>query len=164
MGSKLIVSALAILTISGCSIFQANPREVEIITKPVQIEIVQPTLPRAIDLKEPKWYVVSDRVIPNPCLRPADGEPRDCTLGRENDWPEGYTYFDRFQDDIKKLHNGDIVFVAMTVDDYELMSYNMQELKRYINQLGEVIVYYRNVTIGDKEGAGVELRVENENE
>jgi len=164
MGSKLIASVLVALTISGCSIFQAKPREVEIVTVPVKIDIAQPTLPRPINLKEPKWYVVSDRVIPNPCRRPAENEPRDCDLGKENDWPEGYTYFDRFQDDIKKLHNGDIVFVAMTVDDYELMSYNMQEVKRYINQLGEVIVYYRNVTIGDQEGAGVELRVENENE
>ena len=45
------------------------------------------------------------------------------------------------------MHGGDTVFVAMTVSDYELMSYNTQEIKRYINQLGEVIVYYRNVTI-----------------
>lgn len=153
MGSKLIVSALALLMISGCSIL--GQRQVEVVTAPVQIDITQPRLPRAIDLKEPEWYVVSDRVIPNPCKRPAPEEPRDCDLGKENNWPEGYTYFDQFVDKIKKMHNGDLVFVAMTVDDYELMSYNMQELKRYINQLGEVIVYYRNVTINDKEAAAV---------
>ena len=28
----------------------------------------------------------------------------------------------------------------------------MQELKRYINQLGEVIIYYRNVTINGEDG------------
>ena len=39
-----------------------------------------------------------------------------------------------------------IVFVAMSIPDYELMSYNMQELKRYINELKEVVVYYRKVT------------------
>lgn len=39
------------------------------------------------------------------------------------------------------------MFVAMSVADYELMAYNTQEIKRYINQLGEVIVYYRDVTI-----------------
>jgi hypothetical protein len=27
------------------------------------------------------------------------------------------------------------------------MAYNMQELKRYINELKEVVVYYRKVTI-----------------
>ena len=48
----------------------------------------------------------------------------------------------------------------MTIADYELMSYNTQEIKRYINQLGEVIVYYRNVTINDEDAAAVEIKVE----
>jgi hypothetical protein len=40
----------------------------------------------------------------------------------------------------------------MSVQDYELMAYNMQELKRYIKELKEVVVYYRTVTTkqGDK--------------
>ena len=42
---------------------------------------------------------------------------------------------------------GQVVFVAMSVPDYELMAYNMQELKRYINELKEVVVYYRKVTV-----------------
>ena len=81
MGSKLIVSALALLMISGCSIL--GQRQVEVVTAPVEIDITQPRLPRAIDLKEPEWYVVSDRVIPNPCKRPAPEEPRDCELGKD---------------------------------------------------------------------------------
>lgn len=193
MRLKQIASVLALLTISGCSLLQQSPREVEIITKPVKIDIVQPTMPRPIDLKEPKWYVVSDSRIVNPCAkefynpkqyddkgqekykRPKMDHPdgllndkgkiiRVCKLGKENpDWPEDYTYLDRFIEDIKKKHGGDIVFFAMTVDDYELMSYNTQEIKRYINQLGEVIVYYRNVTIDDKEAGAVEIKVENNN-
>jgi len=193
MRLKQIVSVLALLTISGCSLLQQSPREVEIITKPVKIDIVQPTMPRPIDLKEPKWYVVSDSRIINPCAkefynpkqyddkgnekykRPKIDHPdgllndkgkiiRVCKLGKENpDWPEDYTYLDRFIDDIKKKHGGDIVFFAMTVDDYELMSYNTQEIKRYINQLGEVIVYYRNVTIDDEKAGAVEIKVENDN-
>jgi len=53
---------------------------------------------------------------------------------------------DKFEADIKKKHGGDLVFVAMTVADYELMAYNTQEIKRYISQLGEVVIYYREVT------------------
>ncbi len=83
-------------------------------------------------------------------------------MGKEDLYPDGYTYFDKFIDDIKKKHGGDIVFVALTVDDYEIMSYNTQEIKRYINQLGAVIVYYRNVTINDKEAGAVEIKVEQE--
>jgi len=128
MQLKKSVIALAILTLSGCSLLQVPAREVEIISKPIQIDIVQPTMPRPLNLKEPKWYVVSDRKIPK----------------------EDRTYMDKFEEDIKKKHGGDLVFVAMTVADYELMAYNTQEIKRYISQLGEVIVYYREVTTPKK--------------
>ena len=135
MRLKTSVSLLAILTLSGCSLLQMPPREVEIISKPVQIDIVQPTMPRPLNLKEPKWYVVSDRKIPK----------------------EERTYMDKFEEDIKKKHGGDLVFVAMTVADYELMAYNTQEIKRYISQLGEVIVYYREVTTNEKEKSSSEV-------
>ena len=46
-------------------------------------------------------------------------------------------------------NGGQIVFVAMSIADYELMAYNMQEIKRYINQQKEIIVYYRK--LGKKE-------------
>ena len=135
MQLKKSVIALAILTLSGCSLLQVPAREVEIISKPVQIDIVQPVMPRPLNLKEPKWYVVSDRKIPK----------------------EDRTYMDKFEEDIKKKHGGDLVFVAMTVADYELMAYNTQEIKRYISQLGEVIVYYREVTTNEKEESSSEV-------
>ena len=53
--------------------------------------------------------------------------------------------FDEFVEEMKK-QNGTVVFLAMSVPDYELMSYNMQELKRYISELKEVVVYYRTIT------------------
>ena len=46
---------------------------------------------------------------------------------------------------------GQVVFFAMSVPDYELMAYNMQELKRYIREVQEVVVYYRKVTTDDTE-------------
>ena len=46
---------------------------------------------------------------------------------------------------------GSVVFFAMSVPDYELMAYNMQELKRYIKELKEVVVYYRTVTTNQGE-------------
>ena len=42
--------------------------------------------------------------------------------------------------------SGSVVFLAMSVSDYELMAYNTQELKRYISELQEVVVYYKKVT------------------
>tara|TARA_A100000172_G_scaffold28196_1_gene16609 strand:+ start:365 stop:598 length:234 start_codon:yes stop_codon:yes gene_type:complete len=41
---------------------------------------------------------------------------------------------------------GELVFLAMTIPDYEIMAYNMQEIKRYITELKDVVVYYRKVT------------------
>ena len=142
---------ISTLTISGCSLIPN--KKVEIVSKPLEIDIIQPTMPRNIDLKEPKFYVVSEARIANPCIKNEEGK-RDCSLGKENpDWPEGYTYLDRFLDDMKKMNSGDVVFVAMSIGDYELMSYNMQELRRYIREVQEVVVYYRNVTIKNPDGS-----------
>tara|TARA_B100001939_G_scaffold327583_1_gene322094 strand:+ start:478 stop:945 length:468 start_codon:yes stop_codon:yes gene_type:complete len=149
-----------IVLISGCSIL--GPKEIEVVSKPVQLEIIQPTLPREVSLNTPRWYVVSEARIANPCKKP-EGEtkrPKACDLeDRENpDWPVGYTYLDRFLDEMKAQNNGDVVFVATTIGDYKQMTVNNQEIRRYIRELGEVVVYYRNVTMpnGDK-AVGVEI-------
>ena len=99
----------------SCSLIPSK-QQVEVISKPIERTIVQPIMPREIDLKDPYWYVVSDKNI------------------------------EEFLTQIEK-DQGQVVFVAMSVPDYELMAYNMQELKRYINELKEVVVYYRRVTV-----------------
>ena len=76
-------------------------------------------------------------------------------MPREIDLKEPYWYvvsgknLDEFLATVEK-DQGNVVFFAMSVPDYELMAYNMQELKRYINELQEVVVYYRTVTITKK--------------
>ena len=118
---KTILLISTLLLISGCASFGSKePTPVEIRTVEVPTPITHPTLPRPIDLKDPQWFVVSDSNI------------------------------DTFLEDIKKRNNGQVVFVAMTVKDYELMAYNMQEIRRYINQTKEVILYYRTLD-GEKE-------------
>ena len=109
---------------------------------------MQPTLPRPVELTAPKWYVVSETRITNPCVKVDDKRPQSCAPeDRENpDWPEGYTYMDRFLDEMKEQNNGEILFVATTIGDYKVMAEDMQELKRYIKQMGEVVIYYREVT------------------
>jgi hypothetical protein len=100
---------------TGCSLLPQSSQEVQIVTKPVERKIVQPILPRAIDLKEPNWYVVSSENL------------------------------EEFLQRLEK-EQGEVVFFAMSVPDYELMAYNMQEIKRYIREIKEVVVYYRKVT------------------
>ncbi len=176
MTAKLLASSILLTLLSGCSILGLGTKEVEIVTKPVKIEIIQPTLPRPINLENPKWYVVSEAVIANPCKAIPTGEnnddgtpktrrPKDCTLEEleHPEWPVGYTYLDKFLDEMKKLNNGDVVFVAMTIGDYQMMSTNVQEIRRYIRELGEVIVYYRNVTIDGEPAAGLAVEKSNNN-
>lgn len=168
-----LISTILILTISGCSLLPT--KKVEVISKPIQIDIMQPDLPRPVELTAPQWWVVSEAVITNPCKATIPFEPKKfddegnekfkrpktCDLSeRDNpDWPVGYTYLDRFLDEIKKQNNGDIVFVATTVGDYKVMAEDMQELKRYIKQLGEVVIYYRDVTMPNGEkGVGVGIQ------
>jgi len=149
-------------------------KQVEIVSKPIQIDIMQPDLPRPVNLTAPQWYVVSEARIVNPCKRSLSFEPKRfdengveqlkrpkaCDLSeRENpDWPEGYTYLDKFLDEMKELNNGEVVFVATSIGDYKVMAEDMQELKRYIKQLGEVVIYYRDVTMPNGEkGVGVQV-------
>ena len=104
------------MMVSSCSLLGGKTKQIEIMAKPIERTIVQPIMPREIDLKEPMWYAVTEANI------------------------------DGFLIDIKEEH-GEIVFLAMSVPDYEIMAYNMQELKRYITELKEVVVYYRKVTM-----------------
>ena len=162
-----------LIAISGCSLIPE--RNIQIESKPIQIDIMQPDLPRPVNLTAPKWFVVSEAKIVNPCRATIPFEPKKfndegveqfkrpktCELDeRENpDWPVGYTYFDQFVDEMKRVNNGEILFVATTIGDYKVMAEDMQELKRYINQLGEVVIYYRNVTMPNGEkGLGVAVK------
>ena len=112
--SKKLVGLLTLsMMASSCSLL--TPKQIEVTAKPMDRIITQPVLPRQIDLKEPMWYVVSEKNI------------------------------EEFHARLTKEH-GSIVFVAMSIPDYELMSYNMQELKRYLTELKEVVVYYEKVT------------------
>ena len=160
-----ILPAILILIISGCSSF-GGTKPITVSSKPVDIKIIQPAMPRGIDLEDIKWHVVSTAPIANPCVKDNEtgkrvkNEDGSCKYGKENpDWPEGYSYLDRFLDENKERNNGDIVFMAISVGDYEIMSGNMQELRRYIREVQEVIVYYRNVTINDKPAVGAQVKV-----
>ena len=112
---------MTLMMVSNCSLLPT--KQIEISAKPIERTIIQPVLPREIDLKEPYWYVVSEKNL------------------------------DEFLARVEK-DQGQVVFFAMSVPDYELMAYNMQELKRYVRELKEVVIYYRKVTEngGDKSG------------
>ena len=164
MIQKNFISLLFLtIVISGCSLIPA--KQIEISSKPIQIDIMQPDLPRPVNLTAPEWWVISEAKITNPCVKIVNEEgkevrPKTCAKEyTENpDWPEGYTYLDRFLDEMKEQNNGEVLFVATTIGDYKVMAEDMQELRRYIKQMGEVIIYYRNVTIKGEPGVGAAVK------
>ena len=104
----------------ACSCSLLPTREIQVSAKPIERKIVQPIMPREIDLKQVRWLTIT---------------------------PENFEK----QFAIIKEQEGELVFLAMTVPDYETMAYNMQEIKRYITELKDVVVYYRKVTVIQKE-------------
>ena len=99
----------------ACSCSLLPTKKIEVTAKPMDRTIVQPVMPREIDLKEVRWLTIT---------------------------PENYE--EQFA--VIEDQEGELVFLAMTVPDYEVMAYNMQELTRYITELKDVVVYYRKVT------------------
>lgn len=106
---------LLIVLMMACSCSLLPTKNIEVQTKPIDRKIIQPIMPREIDLREVKWLTIT---------------------------PENFE--EQFA--IIEEQEGELVFLAMTIPDYELMAYNMQEIKRYITELKDVVVYYRTVT------------------
>jgi hypothetical protein len=51
---------------------------------------------------------------------------------------------DNYEEFIQEFRakNGEVVYIAISVKDYENLSLNIAELRRYIEQQKQVIVYY----------------------
>ena len=90
--------------------------EVLIKTKPIEIEIAQPERPKEIKLERPEWCVVNSSNL------------------------------QEFLEKVRKIQSDEPVFFAFTPQDYEKMSYNLQEIRRYVLQQNEIIVYYEKMT------------------
>ena len=46
----------------------------------------------------------------------------------------------------QRCKDNTFVIFGMTPQDYENMAFNLQELRRYIRQQKEIIIYYRDAT------------------
>ena len=50
---------------------------------------------------------------------------------------------DEFLAEFKQRH-GEVAFVALSMQDYENLALNIAELRRYLNQQTQIIVYYED--------------------
>ena len=116
---------ISFLLLGGCSLIQPQPLPapepiIKTVTEYKTLEIYQPPLPKAIDLQDVEFFVVTEK------------------------------NFDEQIKKLEKMQDGTYVLFGMTPQDYENMAYNLQELRRYIRQQKEIIIYYRQATQDDE--------------
>ena len=72
---------------------------------------------------------------------PAVARPKPVNLSNVKIYVVTAETFDAFLKEFTEK-NGDLVYIAISVEDYENLSNNIAELRRYLNQQKEIIVYY----------------------
>ena len=114
MEHRIYLILLSLLPLFLLSSCSLLPKEKEIIVQTVEVEKQIPLQlqPKPLQFNSVYWHVVTE----------------------EN--------FDDFMEKFKKENGEAWVFYAISVRSYESMAFNMAELKRYIEQQKQVIVYY----------------------
>ena len=128
-GMTLSLLLATTLLISGCSSFYKPEKQIVTVTKLVERQIPTVPHPKQVRMNDVKIYVVSPE---------------------EN--------FEEFKKDFE-AKNGADSYIAISVKDYENLSKNFAELRRYIEQQKQIILYYeeavkpseRKEDDGDKE-------------
>tara|TARA_R110000803_G_scaffold50921_1_gene105511 strand:+ start:2048 stop:2371 length:324 start_codon:yes stop_codon:yes gene_type:complete len=87
-----------------------------VITQEVRLDIYQPPLPQEIHLQDVTWFIIT-----------------------KDNWDESTVK-------VETLLGGDFVVMALTPVGYESMAHNLQEMRRFIRQQKEIILYYRVAT------------------
>ena len=59
--------------------------------------------------------------------------------------------FEEFQKEFTELY-GDLAFVALSMKDYENLALNIADIKRYLEQQKEIILYYEKAVTEDTAG------------
>jgi len=78
---------------------------------------------------------------------PIQGHPKGLTMYPIQFYAVTEENFEEFKEKFEK-ENADLVYFALSVPDYENLSLNMSELKRYIDQQKTIIIYYEQSITG----------------
>ncbi len=80
---------------------------------------------------------------------PIQGHPKGVTMFPVEFYAVTEDNYEEFKEKFEK-ENSDLVYFALSVPDYENLSLNMSELKRYIEQQKTIIIYYEQSITGVK--------------
>ena len=82
---------------------------------------------------------------------PVQARPQQVQLNDVKIWVVSKENYKEFVKEYAKKNGGDS-YIAISVKDYENLSLNFAELRRYNEQQKQIIIYYENaVTVDDKE-------------
>ena len=116
------VSSLLLLSLVISSCSSWNPlKTIEIKTVEVERNVPLQNRPRQLDLADIHWYVVTE----------------------EN--------FAEFKKRFQKENGDPLVAYVISVKDYETLAIDMAEIKRYIDQQKQIIIYYEKAVSPKKE-------------
>lgn len=101
----------------------------------------------------PKEVQVQTKIVERQI--PIQGHPKGVTMYPVTFYAVTEQNYEEFKEKFKN-ENADLVFFALSVPDYENLSLNMAELKRYIDQQKTIIIYYEQSISGVKAQVGVE--------
>jgi hypothetical protein len=81
---------------------------------------------------------------------PLQNRPRQLNLSNITWYVVTEENFEEFKKRYEK-ENGMFLFYVISVRDYETLSLNMAEIKRYIEQQKQIIIYYEEAIVPEKE-------------
>lgn len=97
--------------------------------------------------RTPEKQVVTETKIIKPKIAVTE-RPKGLNLADVKFYVVTEKNFDEFKERFVK-NNGELLFYAISVRDYENLSLNMADIKRYILQQKEVIIYYEKAVSED---------------
>ena len=107
-----ILSLLLLLLSSGCALLRKPEKEVVVKTVEVEKQIPIQGHPRSLKLGKVTWKVVTSQNV------------------------------DELVKHYEEKNGPDWVFYVMEVESFERLALNMEDIKRYILQQKEIIIYY----------------------
>ena len=106
-----------VLMMLACLAACSSAGDIRITSRPVEIDIARTADPNGVQMLPVNFRVVTRETLSS------------------------------FMEELSRTQgNASPVFIAMTARDYENMSLNLSDLRRYIEQQQAVIVYYRQMT------------------
>jgi hypothetical protein len=91
----------------------------------------------------PNLKKISVQTVEAKRIIPLQNSPRPVDMNNMHFWVVTEQNYEEFKTKFSKK-NGSFLFYSISVRDYENLALNMAEIKRYIEQQKEIIIYYEN--------------------